>query len=534
MFDFTPCVHARLWCAARRVVAAVVVSATLWAEPSTARGQDSAASEEGFFLDLGGEWVPLTPVYQSWFGARRRAPDYARAAAWSVTLLAFGTTWYWARADLNRSDWDFPDMGERLSFEAVRFDDNHFTTNNLLHPMAGSGYYGLSRINGLSPVEAFILSYATSTFWEYAMEWREKVSINDMVFTPGAGLPLGELFHQLSEYFSSAPGGGAWPNRLAAVTLGFPRWLHDQLDDPAPPPPLPPDSLGFSSAYWHRFRIGWELAELSNDVDHTGVATGPVLEAELVAMPGYLRPGSISTGFTNANFTRGHLRLLFDEAGFDEVDLSVSTMVAGWLWQELDLDDDGGLHGYSGAAGLDVSYRYQTRWLLDRKDELAVVHVAGPAADLRFPVWNGWLRLRASTHVDFAGVRSLAFDTWSGPNGDDGVKGLLAKRGYYYGLGFSGDLEAAVEWDALALEASGFFGGWDSVEGLDRHQELVTRDVSTEDQVLDYRLSLVFGPPDTALRLRLGWEEIIRWSQMDGVSDVRWDRRWTAGAGAEF
>ncbi len=522
-----------MWCRGSLAVAC----AALLVAPGVAGAQAPEPEdfvERGYYLDLHGGLIPFEPAYESWFGERSREPHYVRAAAWGGLLLAFGTTWYWVRADLNEVDWDFPALGERLTFEAVRFDNNRFSTNNLLHSLAGAGYYGLSRVNGLSPVESFLYAFAASAFWEYAMEWREKVSINDSVFTPGAGVSLGELFFHIGEYLNSAPGGGGWPQRTAAATLGFPRFLHDALDDPPPPPPLPPDALGFSSAYWHRFHLAWEIDQVTNDLGDSAISQGPVVEAELVAVPGYLRPGDIELGFAHGNFTRGRLRTLFDENGFEEIDLVTETVLAGWFRQQIERDAGGDLHGHAGAVGFDVAYRYQTRWLLGRQDELSAVHVAGPAGDLRLLFGGPSLRLRGTAHVDFAGVRSLAYPAWSVDNGIAGLKSILTDRGYYYGFGFSAEVEVALEWDAVALGVRAFYGAYDSIEGLDREQEDVTRDVSMEDRVLDYRVALALGPPGGVLHARLGWEEIVRWSDMGAVRETRWDRRWTASLGLSF
>jgi len=208
-------------------------------------------SIEGHYLD-GDEWVP----FRSTFAARsdRYEPDYLRSTTWMAVLVAAGTTWYWAKADLNALDWDMPSLHDRLTFEAVRFDNNRWTTNNLLHPISGAGYYGMSRVSGLDVIGASLFAIVGSTIWEYAIEFREKVSVNDMVFTPVGGIPIGEFLFQLGEYLNSAPGGGSAAHHVAAMTLGLPRWLHDSIDPPDRQPPLVSrDALGLSSTFWHRF-----------------------------------------------------------------------------------------------------------------------------------------------------------------------------------------------------------------------------------------------------------------------------------------
>lgn len=500
---------------------------------ATARGQRHDHPEvEGSFLDREGEWRGLEPSYDGWFGEERFEPDLLRATVWSALLLAFGTAWYWAKADLNRLDWEFPNPGARLTTEALRFDDNRFTTNNLLHMMSGTGYYGLSRVNGLGPPASFLVAFFASAFWEVVMEWRERISINDSIFTPIGGVATGELFYAIGEYVTSAPGGGGVAQHAAAWTLGLPRSLHAALDDAEDPPALPPDELGFSSAFWHRFHIDFDVASVGNDAGGQAVAVGPTFEAEIVAVPGYLRPGDLELLFGNGNFTRARLSMLFGEDGFDDVDLYVATMLAGWFRQDLSRAAGDRLRGYSAAVGAEVAYRYRQHWRLDRSDEHAIVHILGPAADVRVPLGFAWLRARAAAHVDFAGVHSLAFERWNA----DGlaVKSILPYRGYYYGVGGSGELELSIDVPGATLGGTIFYGGWDSVEGLDRRQEEVVEDISSDDRILEYRVWLSFGPPRGVFRVRLGFAELLHDSDMGGRSVTRRERTWTGSAGLEF
>ena len=515
----------------RLVVYAVSAAVAVSAASAEAQRHDHP-EVEGSFLDRDGEWRGFEPSYDGWFGEDRFEPDLLRAAAWSTLLLAFGTAWYWAKADLNRLDWEFPSPGSRLTTDALRFDDNRFTTNHLLHVMSGAGYYGLSRVNGLGPPASFLVAFFASAFWEVVMEWRERISINDSIVTPIGGVALGEVFYAIGEYVTSAPGGGGVAQRAAAYSLGFPRTLHAQLDDADQPPSLPADELGFSSAFWHRFRIDLDVASLGNDAGGSAIVTGPTLEAEIVAVPGYLRPGDLELIFGNGNFTRARLSMRFDERGFEDIDLYVATILAGWFRQDLERGSGDALRGYSAAVGAEVAYRYRQHWRLERTDEHAIVHLLGPAADVRLPLGFAWLRARAAAHVDFAGVHSLAFEELDA----DGrvVKSLLPYRGYYYGVGGSAELELSIDVPGATLGGTLFYGGWDSVEGLDRRQELVTDDVSSDDRILEYRLWLSLGPPRGVFRLRVGIAELVHDSDMGDRSVTRRERTWTGSAGLEF
>lgn len=491
-------------------------------------------AREGWYRDEQGRRVDFHDAYEAWASPDRYERHWVRSLAWAGALLGFGTAWYWLDVDFNRVDWDFPEIGDRLNFAAVRFDNNRYTTNNLLHPLAGTGYYGLARVNGLRVVESFLVSFFASALWEFAFEWREKVSINDQIFTPGSGVVLGEVLFQLGDYLNSAPGGGRWPQRAAQVTLGFPRFVHGLIDGPPPGPPPPADDLGFASSFWHRFHVAYEMDNVRNDTGDAGFVHAAVLRSELVSVPGYLRPGEIRLGFDNGNFTRLDARVGFDTRGLAELTLDADATLAGYLVQSLEPRPGGGLTGYSAMVGFDVAYSYAARWLLDRQDQWSSVHVAGPRVVARIPFGEGWLELDGRAHVDFTAARALAFDRWAAKNGTAGVKSILDLQGYYYGLGWSARLAAAYRIEGGFLEAELDYGHVDSVEGLDREQERITRDVSMDDDQLGYRVGIGVGPPTTPLELRVGSEGLYRWSAMGDVECYRWDRRWTASVGSRF
>ena len=123
-------------------------------------------------------------------GPGRYSPSYARAVLEVAGVLSLGVAQYWSNSKGNSEDWDFPRWSDRFSSHGVRFDNNTNVTNNVLHPLAGSAYYGLSRANSLSVPAAAAFTFAGSAIWEGTLEWREKVSINDMVATTFGGVMI--------------------------------------------------------------------------------------------------------------------------------------------------------------------------------------------------------------------------------------------------------------------------------------------------------------------------------------------------------
>lgn len=489
---------------------------------------------EGWWMDRHGVFHPFERTYSDWSPSRYEARP-GRAALEMLGLLGIGAAWYWIKSEQNKEDWEFPPLEERLlTFDAVRFDNNLFVTNHILHPAAGGAYYGFSRVNGLGPFPSIGYSVASAVVWEWGLELIEKVSINDLVYTPFGGWAFGEWFFQLGDYLNSAPGGGSWANRLASYTLGAPRYLHDRWDDAPPPPSLPVDNLGFSTAFWHRFGVMYGLSGLDNDSKKSGIVHDAVLEAEVIRMPGLLRPGHIERGFGEGNFVDMRSRMSFDETGVAEVDLWFSADVAGYFHQDLE-PASGGVRGQAWSGALNVAGRFVDRWLLRERDAWALAHLPGPAL-------KGWIaegpllfRVSAAAHLDFAAVHSLAYEAWTEEQGGStGAKTVLQKHSYYFAHGASATAQATVAYHGTELGLRSSFGHYESIEGLDRYQPTVLLDVHNSDEILEGAVWLGHTTPGAPLQVRVALEGTRRTSAMTPLSELRWDRRASVNVGLGF
>ncbi|MFW5876928.1 MAG: DUF3943 domain-containing protein [Myxococcota bacterium] len=495
--------------------------------PSTGRAQDRLQPPPGTFVDGQGELLPFAPTYELTFSRGRdsRDPLYGWAALEMAGILAVGAVGYWQK---NAGD-DFPDMVERLKPD---LDENDYLINFAGHPGAGASYWVFSRAAGLDVPMAFVYGVASSTVWEYAVELSANVSFNDMILTPFSGIAVGELFFQLGRYLNSAPGGGGPGQRAGQWSFGVVNAAHDAIYDLPGLPDAPPDNLGFSSAYWHRFRVGYYLGRLRNDRDASDVAHGPSLDIRLAAMPGYLKPGRFSTAFAEGNFTEGHLQLLFDEHGLAEADVRIDAIVAGYYAQDLRLEH-GTLWGRSLVVGMHSGYRYVDRDLLDRPDRYAMVHLPGPGVEVRRAWRSVWLGLRAHVNGDFGGFRPVALSSFVRRNGSDQIRELLRRRDYVHGAGASGRVEVTLESHGCELGADLFYGWYASIENPNGDAD-EGRTVPSRDQVLEPRGWLGCAVPQALLQLRLQASAIRRWGEMGDVTETRWDRRLGGTLGIQF
>jgi hypothetical protein len=458
-------------------------------------------------------------------GAAAREPAYGRAALEVLGVLAIGTAQYWMNVKTNSRDWDYPEWSRRFDASAVRFDNNTHVTNNVLHPLAGAAYYGLPRANGLGVGASALYTLAASTVWEWGLEWREKVSINDMFATTLGGIAIGEFLTQLGLYLNSAP-STAPAHDVAKATLGFPVWIHDRLDQRRPEPTAR-DRLGFSAAYRHRFAIAYENHWLESANQPGLELRGVTLEGSLVSLPRFLLPETFATSFAQGDFTTGSMGLHFDGHGLREADIRVEAVLAGYYAQRAN-------PGVMGALlGLSTGFEFASKTTLKPGDEYALVHVFGP--ELR-AVWKGEgyhfdVRLRA--YADFAAIRCLAWPMVGVRDPEADFKSSLEQK-YQYHAGVSSRISAALRLHAVRLSADLGFGSYRSIQGLDRFQEQITRDIPGTEVLDERRVEFALEPPGTLLRLYGELAANSHESSLGGEAGERKEQRWLLGAGVAF
>jgi hypothetical protein len=498
----------------------------LYATHAHAAGAASqqAADDESWFSDNRGHRHSFRAVYDPWFGPLRGDAHPRRAAVEVAALTLAQLAFYWLNHDANKEDWDDPSLVDKLTLDAACFDNNPFDINFLLHPSAGAAFYGVSRSNNLSVPVSFAYTVAGSAVWEFFLEAREQVSFNDLVFTPFGGMPIGEFFFHLSDYVNSAPDGGHFPQDAAAYTLGIVHKAHDGIDGRGPArPTLPADALGFSSAYAHRFGIGYGFAAIENDEERVSSLHELELSATLVAMPGFLRMGRFDTFFQHGNFSEARVRLGFSEGELGETDLWFSSVLAGWYGQRFERSPSG-LAGRAVMVGANSAFRYYDLRVLGRRDRFAIAHMLGPAADLWMKQGDFAAHVNVGASVDFAGIRPLAYEPWTERFGKQGTKSVLQQEGYSIAWGASGRLRASATYALAEVGGAASFGRYGSIEGHDREQSEVTRDIHTTDDIESEAVWVAVNPP-APIRGQLSYERLGRAGSMGSTSVSRFDER---------
>ncbi len=502
---------------------------------SAAEAQAHSASDDDdradYFLDPAQGEIPFLVEYQKWFRDGRRRPRYGRAALELLGVLGVGTSYYWIVSDPNKQDWDYIDIRDRSLNVEVKFDNNMFRTNFLLHPLAGTMSYWLSRSNGLDIYASFASSVLSSATFEFLLEWLEKPSINDLIATPIGGVAAGEFFFHLGDYLNSAFDGGNFGHRALAYTFGAPQAIHDAIDD-LDVPPGSADALGFTSAYWHSFKLGHGLADVTNDRGARDTLYDLLFSAKLVAMPGFLRPGRFSLDFHQGNFTEARLRTSLAGGTLKDVDLFIGSDLVGHYRQDF-TGSPQALIGSSSMLAASTSMRYLDRWLLNRRDQFAVLHFLGPSGRAWFGLGHGLMaRVEGRLHLDFAGVTSHAYRELVAEYGPEGTKSILQLQNYFLGLGGSGRLFAAVEMAGAEIGGYAGYGAYRSIDGLDRY--VTPLDVANTDQIIELGAAAMYSPPGAPVSFRLAWDRLVHRSAMGPFAVTIHDSRFSVSGSSLF
>lgn len=503
----------------------------------------SVAETPGYFVDDEGNRVEFRPLYDGWFDSDRYERRYVRAALMNAGMLAFELFIYWYDPNSNTVDWQFPDLGSKLSERSVaRFDDNLTRTNWLLHPTAGGVHYGLTRVNGFGVLPSFGVAAASSALYEALFEWREIISINDLIVTPVGGMAVGEAFFQLGNYLNSrqprprklheVTGAGEFGRRMGSMTFGLPRHANDALDGPPPAPLVPDDALGLSSAYTHRFDVFMGESFVANDEGKIGAVTVLGASSEIIALPGFLRAGRFGTWFGNGNFSRLAVSGAFDD-GLREFSFAAGAHLFGHYEQNL-RPRPGGLHGTAyEIAGL-TALHYSERSMLHRYDQYALVHLLAPTVNVWLECGPAHLRFDVDLAPDFAAPMSLAYEPWTDAFGREGTKSSLLSHSYYFAWGLSAGAHASVAVDDVSVGLKARYGRYESIDGIERMQEEVTRDVHLRDSILEAAGRLAFEPKGTPVSLRIDADVVRRRSEMAPVTVRRSDYRIGGVLGIRF
>jgi hypothetical protein len=484
------------------------LAALLLLSAGEARAQESAAPD--------GEWTPSED--------EQRPAHHARSFLEMGVGLALGTSGYWLLMNRNVADWDNPRPEQRFDGSAWVLDNNSLWVNYVGHPLTGGLSYSYARANHYSVAASFGYSFLTSFLWEFVLEFKEKVSTNDVIVTPGAGLPIGEFVHKLGMYLDSGDGSSSAVDALR-WTLGSGVALDRKLDERRRPRVRYRDNLGFTRRIWHEFTANYGATVVSTPGRDDLVRYHLGISARLVTLPRYLRATSFARPFYRAEIC--DFSLVTEASRFGPgLQLRGDTIVAGYHAQSMQREGSA-VQGAAVTLGSSVGYeyfrsatnRYQSveeafaqpepklkYHVPSRREQWAAFNLPGMAADFRAAFSGGALVVSGRAAPSFGSLSAPAFYDWSAANLTEKSKHILHRQGYFYGWGLATSLDARL---ALGPLRAGFelrYATYAAQDGWDRHPEQLTVDVPVQGDVLLYKgwLGLAPSAAPVTLSLELG------------------------------
>ena len=439
-----------------------------------------------------------------------------------ATAVVGGFSWYWIDRDRQVADWDFPSIKQRFTGAAWKYDTNPFPINWAWHAYDGAQYHLFARANDLSFLEAMAYGIGTSVIWEFTVEFREQVSINDVILTSAAGTAAGEYLHWLGRYFESAP-DKRWWHPIPRYALTTNRAVHNAIfHHDRLRRNTTPDHLGFSSDIWHRFELsaGISYHRIQGDVSpNREGSTRPALlrlvaGGDLGALPGYLTASSLDRNFANAQVSTARLRLEGGEDSF-ALDFGVDSFLVGHHRQRF-VDGD----GTASTIGVNLAYRYRREIYGPYVQRLAQTHLPGLAFDQHVMIGDLWLRGRVRANYDFVGAHALAYATWRATQPDDIIEtGVVRKHKFYFGWGPSTRLDLMAATPHVSAGASVGLAQYHGARGYDRMQPMLTDDLGIKDHIVDWDAWLRVGSPHRRTFLEARIERNRRQNTVEDITE---------------
>jgi hypothetical protein len=484
-------------------------------------------TEEGEFRRKDtGEALSADQAYKVYSNESPKQKHYLRAALEIVGFLGASSAIYWSNIDEFGTDTDFKMNGDNLKDRFITGDahrmDRDFWRFNVGHVSAGAGFYLLARSNELNILESMLYTITASSLWEFLVEFREVVSINDGIMTPIAGFAIGEAMHQMGEFFQHSSPSVA--NQILGVVFGPSAAFHRWLDNNRPKAPRNVDKFGFSTDVWHRFRlyVGYAGSKSQGEGDYRNEAEIG-LNMELVTAEKYGKPGEACTFYADGVFNELSANAAFHDGTVVDFDFLAKVAFLGHYRQNISKDKDSGrLDGYSFFLGASSAFEYYTHEFADAgfEDKLAVVDLIGPAMVWDFYRQGFHSRIVMDAYPTFSMVQPFSFEAFKRDNKLKGAKTVFRRESYYYALGVATGAKLEADYKPFEIDAQIRYHFFDSIEGLDRYQDTqVTDDFNLQDKRLSLKAGVGYALPWSNLKVVFDVEKVFRWNKIKGFSD---------------
>lgn len=476
---------------------------------------------------------------------RGHRPRWGRAGLELALLMSYSQARYWIKYSRFIEDWQYrltwADQKRRFfTTEALRFDSNAFYLN-WTHALAGMLYYEFARANNLSWLQSLVFSFGGSLYWEYIVEWREIISINDNIMTAVGGFSLGETWFQMGRYFYNSN------NQLGRLMS----WLNPYikingwLDRKKP-----------LSAYHHNYNRAAQDVYLFLGYRNSPVSARPTentgnlavsLHSRIIPDSSYGLPGRVNEKFSSPFYSQLDFDFMFHGTSREELAITAKIVPVGRFRQNISWERRGFSLYYglgsaffmyikkpvtdydAGRIPVDRPEDFHFEIPRDFRDKLAAVHFLGPVADITWYSGPWKLRLKAEAYPSFGMINSLPLNSYSVDNDLKGMKTTLKFYGYHYAFG--PDLETLTELTYRNFRLTGFFGyvHYRSFQGRDRFQDRLTDDSPLLDSRRHHGASLEIRIPRTLFSITGSMERVKRWGRVHELEITSLERRFYLG-----
>ncbi|HOI44052.1 MAG TPA: DUF3943 domain-containing protein, partial [Candidatus Aminicenantes bacterium] len=463
--------------------------------------------------------------------------NLGRAVLEFGVIMAISQTNYWVHYDRWREDWEYratwADQKRRFfSFEAWKFDTNRYGTN-WMHSLSGAINYNIARSNGLDIIESMLFGVMTSLYWEYIVEYKEALSINDSLLNPLSGMYIGEAWYQVGRFFATRKDSAA---RFLSMINPIVR-LNHRLDGGRGRGGMNPGDGGHD--------IHLDVGYSTFRAEKTSYPSGLLhLGFRAALMNGPARGGESSAGAGTGPPAATELRTDVSIKGGKIEELALFSRV---VWTALMRRDDappapgnsswslGLASGFSvlnkrGVADYDlgkVDYGDQDALRLDEprdfRDKFCITHIIGPAFDAAVISGDLKLRLKWDAYIDFCLMNAFALNAYSRVFPINGFKPTLLYYGYYYGRGFSTLAGFSADWRALRLSGGAAYHAADSIKGRERFQGAFEKDVAVNDSRVRLEFGLGIRLPGIPARIALTWEGVGRKGTISSITESEFE-----------
>jgi hypothetical protein len=460
---------------------------------------------------------------------------FLRASLESAVLLGVGAAQYWADGSTNSRDWDYEWSWETwkaklVTFEAVRYDDNSLFLN-VGHSASSGLFYLLGRGAGLGVGHSLLLATAGSLAWEYTVEFKEVVSINDVILGSVGGLALMEPVHQIGELLNrSRPTWGKW---TLGTIFGFAGRLNRALYDDLPRPHADSyDRFGFAADVEHRFAADLGGGQLESDGGGGIVGVwGADVAAEICSLRRAPAAGPTVERAGGAPLTSAAVSVLQGPDGTHELRVVTGVVVAG-------VHRRGATAGWgtSVLAGLGSGFEYTSGPSAGggETDHLAILNVAGPVVEAVAARDGAVLRAGVALYADFAETEAYAFSGFREAAPSASVRSTLDLHGYYHAWGATAAAHLELRLGQWELALEGRRHWLDSIDSRDRYADFPGDGLALRDEASRARARLAFLLPGDATALSVSYTEVARWGRVDELAAHRDERRLVATLSARF